>query len=299
MYRVTKTVLGSDTGVKWRIINDRPRSGAENMAVDEAILEAVVNQSSPPVIRFYSWISPCVTIGYFQRMYEAIDVDAVDANSFDLVRRPTGGRAILHSDELTYSVTAPLSEFDECKSVLETYLKINCGLAMGFRDYGIEVELAPADDQDVRTPEALLSSLKYVSQSQVFRPHVKSAACFDTPAPYELVFHGRKVAGSAQTRRREVLLQQGSIPFSMDYDLMKKLFRLSCQEAEALARGTVAVRDVIQEADPIRLSHHLADGIVKALDVQTENSDLTTGEAEKASELLEEKYRRHEWTFKR
>ena len=285
--------------MKWRIITDRPRSGAENMAVDEAILESVVNKSSAPVIRFYSWSSPCVTIGYFQRMYEAIDVDEVDVNSLDLVRRPTGGRAILHSDELTYSLTAPLSEFDDCKSVLETYLKINCGLAMGFRDYGINVELAPSDDHDVRTPEALLSSLKYVSQSQVFRPHVKSAACFDTPAPYELVFHGRKVAGSAQTRRRDVLLQQGSIPFSMDYCLMKKLFRMSCQEADMLAMGTVAVRDISQEVNWLNLASHLVNGLARALNVQTEDSDLTSREMEKAYELLEEKYLCHEWTFKR
>ena len=285
--------------MKWRIITDRPRNGAENMAVDEAILESVVNKSSAPVIRLYSWSSPCVTIGYFQRMYEAIDVDEVDVNSLDLVRRPTGGRAILHSDELTYSLTAPLSEFDDCKSVLETYLKINCGLAMGFRDYGINVELAPSDDQDVRTPEAFLSSLKYVSQSQVFRPHVKSAACFDTSAPYELVFHGRKVAGSAQTRRHDVLLQQGSIPFSMDYGLMKRLFRLSCLETDTLTRGTVAVRDISQEVDQLRLSRHLVNGLARALNVQTEDSDLTTVEMKKAYELLEEKYQCHEWTFKR
>ncbi len=178
--------------MKWRIITDRPRSGAENMAVDEAILESVVNKSSAPVIRFYSWSSPCVTIGYFQRMYEAIDVDEVDVNSLDLGDVPP--EDVQYCTQM--SLHTPLQHL--CLSsttvnlCVETYLKINCGLAMGFRDYGINVELAPSDDDDVRTPEALLSSLKYVSQSQVFRPHVKSAACFDTPAPYELVFHGRK-----------------------------------------------------------------------------------------------------------
>ena len=133
----------------------------------------------------------------------------------------------------------------------------------------------------------------------MFRPHVKSAACFDTPAPYELVFHGRKVAGSAQTRRRDVLLQQGSIPFSMDYCLMKKLFRMSCQEADMLAMGTVAVRDISQEVNWLNLASHLVNGLARALNVQTEDSDLTSRETEKAYELLEEKYLCHEWTFKR
>lgn len=96
-----------------------------------------------------------------------------------------------------------------------------------------------------------------------------------------------------------MLLQQGSIPFSMDYCLMKKLFRMSCREADMLARGTVAVRNISQEVDQLRLSLHLVNGLARALDVQTEDSDLTSGETEKAYELLEEKYLCHEWTFKR
>ncbi len=80
---------------------------------------------------------------------------------------------------------------------------------------------------------------------------------------------------------------------------MKKLFRMSCQEADMLAMGTVAVRDISQEVNWLNLASHLVNGLARALNVQTEDSDLTSRETEKAYELLEEKYLCHEWTFKR
>jgi len=279
---------------------DQPRTGAENMALDEAILESVINKSSPPTIRFYSWEPSCVTIGYFQRAKETLDIDKIKEYKFDVVRRATGGRAILHlNNELTYSITAPLSEFSECKTVLETYLKINCGLAIGFRDYGIEVELAPDDKMDRFEPEALLSSIKYVSNNQVFRPQIKSGACFDTPAPYELVYKNRKIAGSAQTRRNDVLLQQGSIPFNMDYETMQNIFRLSSKSVKDLKDGTFPLKNIEADIKREGLSGYLVKGIAKALDIQLEDSSLTPIEIEKTFMLLEKKYLCNEWTFKR
>ena len=94
----------------WRLVSMRAHDGATNMAIDEAIMIAVAEGRSPPTVRFYGWTPPCVSIGYAQSMRETVDLDACRAHGYTWVRRPTGGRAVLHVDELTYSITAPQGE---------------------------------------------------------------------------------------------------------------------------------------------------------------------------------------------
>src|SRR6202022_2425224 len=95
----------SDAG--WRLLLDPPATGAWNMAVDEVLLDGVAVGSAPPSLRFYEWAPPCLSLGYFQP-FEVVDVDGCRSLGVDVVRRPTGGRAILHDRELTYSVALPL-----------------------------------------------------------------------------------------------------------------------------------------------------------------------------------------------
>src|SRR5690349_2496197 len=99
---------GSMSEAGWRLLNDPPASGAWNMAVDEALLEGVASGRSPATLRFYSWRPACLSLGYFQP-FGIVDVSGCRARGVDVVRRPTGGRAILHDRELTYSLTLPAS----------------------------------------------------------------------------------------------------------------------------------------------------------------------------------------------
>jgi lipoate-protein ligase A len=179
------------------LILDGTADGYTNMAVDEAILESHIAGQVPPTIRFYRWHPACLSIGYFQRAAREVDEEGCRQLGVDWVRRPTGGRAILHDVELTYSITARKDTPLVSGNIRESYRKISQVLVDGLCRLGAPAEMAPARA----------------------RGHgLGSAACFDAPSDYEVIINGRKVIGSAQVRRAEGLLQHGSILLDVDLD---------------------------------------------------------------------------------
>ena len=120
----------------WRLLHSGPADGFANMAVDEAILVAVTKGRSPPTLRFYAWQPPCLSIGVNQAMREVVDVERCQAHRVRCVRRPTGGRAILHAEELTYSVIAPPDDPRLQGGVPESYRRLSVGLLAGLRELG-------------------------------------------------------------------------------------------------------------------------------------------------------------------
>jgi lipoate-protein ligase A len=179
----------------WRLLLSPPATGAWNMAVDEAILQAVGQSQSLPTLRLYSWQPPCLSIGYAQPRTD-IDLPILHHFGWNWVRRPTGGRAILHTDELTYSVIAPTTEPRLSGSVLESYQRISKALLGALFSLGI-----PAVANPLIPPPA--------SQNT-------QAICFEIPSNYEIVINGKKLIGSAQARRKEGVLQHGSLPLYGD-----------------------------------------------------------------------------------
>ncbi len=182
----------------WRLIESPGMSGAENMACDEALLEVVGEELArggrPRVtLRLYSWEPPAVSLGYHQKA-EQLDASRLERLGVSVVRRPTGGRAIYHIDELTYAVVGPLSLFADGSSVMATYKTLSAAILHGLRVHiGVEARLArgkPTARPDGRSP----------------------VACFQSPASCDAVAGGRKVVGSAQVRRGGGFLQHGSIP---------------------------------------------------------------------------------------
>ena len=171
---------------RWRLLLAPPRSGAENMARDSA-LQARAARTGETVFSIYSWTSPTLSFGRHQPAAGLYDIEKIRSANIDVVRRPTGGRAILHDHEVTYSVTAPLGG---AAPLRETYSRINRILVDGFGRLGVGVELAPT--QDRASPPST-------------RP------CFETPGEGELVARGSKLVGSAQWRDDGALLQHGSI----------------------------------------------------------------------------------------
>ena len=194
----------------WQFRNTGFRSGAFNMQYDEGLAQSLVSSGGPCVLRFYGWQPPAISLGWHQDEAE-IDLEKCTAAGIDLVRRPTGGRAILHSDEVTYSVIMTASQ----KSVLSVYQYISEALVKGLRSLGADVAL---EKSQPHFPSLYRSS--------------SSVACFASAARYEIHIHGRKLVGSAQRRfarpnGEEVVLQHGSILLGSDHlrivDFLKML----------------------------------------------------------------------------
>src|SRR2546426_8535464 len=173
----------------WRLLVDAPAAGAWNMAVDEVLLDGVAAGTTPPTLRFYAWTPPCLSLGYFQP-FDVVDLDGCRALGVEVVRRPTGGRAILHDRELTYSLALPASMLGQDGGVLPSSHGLSLALQDGRRQLGVPATLAPQS----------------ASSSGVHGP-----ACFDRPSAHEILLHGRKLVGSAQMRRGRGVLQHGSI----------------------------------------------------------------------------------------
>ena len=200
----------------WQFRNTGSRNGAFNMEYDEKLAQALVSSDGPCIVRFYGWKPPAISLGWHQDAGE-IDVAKCAAAGIDVVRRPTGGRAILHSDEVTYSVVMIASQ----KSVLSVYQRISEALVTGLRSLGADVAL---EKSQPHFPSLYRSS--------------SSVACFASAARYEIQIAGRKLVGSAQRRYarsngEEVVLQHGSILLGPDHlrmvDFLKSLSESQCE----------------------------------------------------------------------
>ncbi|HWL41031.1 MAG TPA: lipoate--protein ligase family protein [Gemmatimonadaceae bacterium] len=189
---------------RWRLLLAAPRSGAENMARDTALLERAA-RTGETVFSIYSWEKPTLSFGRHQAAAGHYDAEAIRAASVDVVRRPTGGRAILHHREVTYSVTAPLAG----EPLRAAYERINEVLIDGLARLGVAATLAAPSH---RTPP----------------PNARP--CFESPVEGEVVAAGRKLVGSAQWRDERALLQHGSILVDDDQSALPS-FSLSIEGA--------------------------------------------------------------------
>ncbi|MBC7249342.1 MAG: lipoate--protein ligase family protein [Anaerolineae bacterium] len=267
----------------WRLLNTGVADGATNMAVDEAILEGVAAGQSPPTLRFYAWQPPCLSLGYAQVVRDEVDLEACRARGIDLVRRPTGGRAILHTDELTYSVVVPQDDPRVSGGVVESYRRLCQGLLAGLRMLGLDVVQAG------RKPP---------------RPKNLSAACFDAPSDYEIIVGGRKIVGSAQARRRGVVLQHGALPLIGDVTRIVDVLNLPEDEREkfraALRARATTLEAALGRALPFdEVARALAQGFAQGLNLELVPGELSPRELARAEALRAEKYAAEGWTFQR
>ena len=184
----------------WNYIDSGPNLGVYNMAVDEELLARAQAGEDRPVLRLYAWQPPAVSLGRFQKSETAVNAEACKRLGFDIVRRITGGRAVLHDKELTYSIIARTDNPLFPGTVLGTYKVIAAGLLAGLRNLGIPAELVARGSRHAERVDK----------------NARDAACFSSPSWYELLVHGRKIVGSAQRRVSGAFLQHGSI--LMDYD---------------------------------------------------------------------------------
>lgn len=264
----------------WRLLDTGWQDGATNMAIDEAILEGVARGSSPPTLRFYGWQPACLSLGYAQP-WSVVDPEACKQRGWDVVRRTTGGRAILHVDELTYSVCLPESEPRVRGGILSSYQRLSDALALGLQLMGLEPSRA--------VPEQ--------------RPGAEGgAACFDGPSNYEITVGTRKLVGSAQARKKGVVLQHGTLPLYGDITrIVQGLVVESDEQRRVLASGLRASATTLERGLGRRMEYEavtgfLCDGFAGALNLKLESGTLSDEEAARAKEIRAEKYASDDWT---
>ncbi|WP_107725290.1 lipoate--protein ligase family protein [Desmospora activa] len=273
----------------WRCIHTGMSDSAWNMAVDEAILIAHSEGVVPPTVRFYGWNPPTLSIGYFQRARREVALERVAARGLGFVRRATGGRAVLHDQEVTYSVIVSESYPGMPTSVTESYRVISAGLLEGFRELKMQAEMVPLESEEEK--------VKYASMG--------SAACFDSPSNYELVVEGRKVAGSAQTRQKGVILQHGSILLDLDVDLLFDVLQFpSDRVRERMKRGFLQKAVAINQLRPDPVTYEKAvdaftTGFAKGMNIQLIPGELSARELDLAHQLAASRYGREEWNLKK
>lgn len=258
----------------WRFLDTGCHDAAFNMAVDEALLLSHEAGQSPPTLRVYTWSSPTLSLGYAQNVEKEVDVAACRRHEVTLVRRPTGGRAVLHDQEATYSVVMPLRLADREASITEHYHRIGLALAAALRHAGLAVRL--------ERPSVLAAASRSASP-----------ACFAAMSRYELSASGRKLVGSAQKRGRRSLLQHGSIPLSMDRQRLFACLRVPVDRRAQLLREAYASMVAVNEVAPIPLDaaalhQALRQGFVDCL---TDGAGLTSGELSPAECRLTEELR--------
>lgn len=250
------------------------------MAVDEAILESVYKGETPPTLRLYAWQPACLSLGHAQP-YSEVNIEVLKEQGWDLVRRPTGGRAILHVDELTYSVIAHQSEPRVRGGVLESYLHLSEALLEALRILGLN-------------PQANENKSNQ-------KPNEPNPVCFEVPSNYEITVSGKKLIGSAQARRKEGLLQHGALPLYGDLTriITALSFKDAASQADAkarlLAHATTVERELGQTLPWEEASQAFQSAFQKVLNLDLQPGQLTEIEAQRTQELVLEKYAHSSW----
>ncbi|MBI1970920.1 lipoate--protein ligase family protein [Candidatus Woesearchaeota archaeon] len=259
---IPTTVTTTTPIVSWRIIPLTTNNAAMNMAIDEAISEAVAAGSSPPTIRFYQWSPSAVSIGYFQSLHQEVDAGVAVSKSIDIVRRRTGGGAVYHdtNGEITYSVIAPESMFP--KDIIQSYHVI-CS--------------------------CIISSLARLNITATFHPI------------NDILVGGRKISGNAQTRRSGILLQHGTILYDLDLDTMFSVLKVGQEKVSDKLIKDVRQRvtrlldhGAFTKED---LYHALVAGFTDGK--QWGEGVMALQEIQRARQLVHEKYSTKEWNGRR
>ena len=282
--------------VEWRLIKDSYHNGFINMAVDEAIMIAHKNGLVSPTIRFYQWSPPAVSLGYFQDLKKEINVKVCQDIGIDIVRRPTGGKAVLHDQELTYSFIIKENDPLVNDSILETYKKISGGIIRGLSYLGIKAELVPLRG---KLENHLLGKS---DKARIHHLDFKSI-CFSVPSQYEVQVEGKKIVGSAQVRKGGVVLQHGSLLIKLEKDKLFSVFNFpSVQIREKLKskfKATSLEEILKRKIDFSELSNILPRGFEEEFGVRLVESKLTEPEEKISKVLLENKYSTYEWNYLR
>jgi len=246
-------------------------------------MRAVSRGTVPPTVRFYQWSKPTITLGYFQSYKKEVDSEKSKELGVDIVRRLTGGRAVLHHRELTYSLISPANNPVLRGTVLQTYLVISQGLVKGLKELGVQAEISDGK--------------KHYGSA--------TAACFDSPSRYEITVLGKKLVGSAQTRHGNCILQHGSVIIKTEADLLFSCLNFDNEQAREKAKCSfvskaTSLSEVLGHPPEFReIAGVLAKSFTTELGINLIPQQLSDTEQEEAHDLDLAKYRTDDWNIRR
>lgn len=268
----------------WRLLITPPWDGYLNMAVDEFLFDEAREGRRPPTLRFYQWEGDWVSYGYFQTPEKAMNLGEAVKLGFRSVRRPTGGRGVVHSKDLTYALAAGDAQREGLGSSLkETYRQIARALSFGLLRLGLPVAFSFKDSRPNRTPGEL-----------------GGGACFLTLSDYEISIAGKKLAGSAQRREGSAFLQHGSIPLSprnreLALRVLVRPGRGREEEISGLRSRYATVEEAAGRRMPVEeLAAALKEGFSETFGVRFEEEKLLSGQMASVQKRAE-KYASREW----
>jgi lipoyl(octanoyl) transferase len=252
---------------QWRLLDTGPGNAAWNMAVDEALLQSCIAGASPPVVRLYTWQPAGISLGHFQQPEKSLKPEACRALGLEVARRPSGGRAIWHDREITFSIIAPLAVLGT-RGVMDSYRLLAGGIVAGLQLLGLPAELVERSGQS-RPPA---------------KPSAESfpAACFAIKSRCDLVIGGKKIVGSAQVHKSGVVLQQNSLPYIVEAEKWGEVFPgLNGQQDGAVGLWQAAGRKITGE----EISAALVEGFQSALQIAFVPDSLSEAENARAETL--------------
>lgn len=265
--------------MKFRFIRDSARTGAMNMAVDDLLFrQREEGKETSAVLRIYRWSPPALSLGFHQRYDIACDEEFLRQRNIDIVRRPTGGKAVLHYEELTYSVTASLEEgYFKDDALDRSYAKIALGLKRSLELLGLNPELEKRERKlNVSSP----------------------SPCFLVPTQKEILVGGKKVIGSAQKRGLSAFLQHGSIPIRLDYELLAKATRNKAEDIADYREHFTSLGEFHPSLTEDQLEEALKNGFEEAFSGQWTESPLSPEELAEAGKIMKDRYATDLWNRK-
>jgi lipoyl(octanoyl) transferase len=268
-------------GNSWRIIDSGLSDAAFNMSLDEAIATEVRRDLSPPTLRIYGWEQRAISIGYFQRAGD-LDLGYCRESDIQIVRRPTGGRAVFHNDEITYSFSIQTRTGLFSHGLFDSYKKISIALALALSKFGLSPQ------SRTRKPNPKFN----VQNSKLYNP-----LCFQSVSYGEISVDKIKVIGSAQKRWGDGLLQQGSIPFTVDENEMLKLFQRN--KVQMKKEPLMGLKQIVPSLSHDAFKNAIRNAFEETFQIKFVNSAPSQEEIILAHELKGQKYLNDAWTFRR
>src|SRR6185369_7022749 len=269
-------MINTDTAPTWRLIVTSPLSGAENMAIDEALLRSFDPESSLPVLRLYGWNPPALSLGRFQKAAEVLDLTRCRADGVTIVRRITGGGVIYHADELTYSLVCAPGQIPPAASIKDSFRVLTGFLLAFYRRLGLEAAYA-VDTM----PEGT-------------RLGERTAFCFAGRESFDILVGGRKIGGNAQRRLKGVIFQHGSIPLHnravTGLGYMRERIAEYAESSVSLAEcGVSAGREELLELLAAAFGTHFGVKLLNNAQSERERADM--------DELLSSRYSKDLWNL--
>lgn len=251
--------------MKWRLLNTGANDAFTNMAIDEAVAKLHA-QTGKPTVRFYSWKPPAISIGYFQSLKEEVDTQKCRELGVDVVRRITGGGAVFHDAELTYSFVCSEESGIVPKNILESYKKICNSLVLGFAHLGLQAGFVPLND---------------------------------------IIVNGKKISGNAQTRRERNVLQHGTILMEVDVEKMFSMLLVPNEKLkgklieDVKQRVTSLEKELGKKVSFEKLAGAMKKGFEENFGVRLVEEQLTQEERELVNRIRQERFSRDEWNSMR